>query len=70
MARPKTPVNAKAQSKYAKGDRVWVFYDVEWELGTVNGPGGSSESSGRYEVARDADKPNPLVFDTSNIRKK
>jgi hypothetical protein len=34
------------------------------------GPGGSSESSGRWLVARDAEPHDPLVFDTKNIRKK
>ncbi|CAN9166843.1 unnamed protein product [Alternaria alternata] len=70
MARPKTPENATSRSKYAKGDKVWVYYDVEWESGTVNGPGGSSDNSGRWKVARDADPLNPVVFDTTNIRKK
>ncbi|KAA8620507.1 hypothetical protein PtrSN002B_010281 [Pyrenophora tritici-repentis] len=70
MTRPKTPDQAMPQSKYAKGDKVWVFYDVEWELGTVQGPGGSTDSSGHWLVALDADPPNPLVFNTTNIRKK
>lgn len=70
MTRPNSPAGSRYSATYAKGDKVWVFLDGDWQKGTVEDEGETKSNTRRYEVARD-DAPNfPDTVDVEDLRRR